>query len=73
MAVEEATHACELTTWKLPRFLDTLAAALAEVGQFEEAITTLQRALELPDDGRSDAYRARLERYRTGQPFRFVD
>ena len=33
-AVEAATRACELTQWKKPDFLDTLAAAYAEAGDF---------------------------------------
>src|SRR5262249_14654123 len=36
-AMEYARKACELTDWKDPWCLDTLAAAHAEVGEFKEA------------------------------------
>src|SRR5262249_49421907 len=44
-AVQYATTACELTDWKVPSCLETLAAAYAEAGQFEEAIRYQTRAL----------------------------
>ena len=37
-AVEAATRACELTEWKKADFLDTLAAAYAEAGDFNAAV-----------------------------------
>ena len=37
-AVELATTACELTNWKNPANLDTLAAAYAETGDFDQAV-----------------------------------
>jgi len=45
-AVELAKKACELTDWKKAEYLDTLAAAYAEQGEFQEAITVLKRALQ---------------------------
>jgi eukaryotic-like serine/threonine-protein kinase len=45
-AVEYATTACEMTDWKDPLCLDTLAAAYAEAGQFEEAVRYQTRALD---------------------------
>jgi hypothetical protein len=37
-ALELARRACDLTGWKRANELDTLAAAFAEVGDFEQAI-----------------------------------
>ena len=37
-AIEHATRSCELTRWENPGFLDTLAAAHAESGRFDEAV-----------------------------------
>jgi serine/threonine-protein kinase len=73
-AAEYATRACEQTGWKDPFCLDTLAAAYAEAGQFEEAVRFQIRALEVEDlqlrrDFRKDA-KQRLELYRQKKPFR---
>jgi serine/threonine-protein kinase len=71
-AVEYATTACERTAWKDPRCLDTLAAAYAEAGRFEDAVRYQNRALADPalkDDFRAAA-RERLELYRQKKPFR---
>jgi tetratricopeptide (TPR) repeat protein len=71
-AVEYATTACEQTGWKDPFCLDTLAAACAEAGQFEDAVRYQTRALDDPalkGDLRIAA-RQRLELYRQKKPFR---
>jgi serine/threonine-protein kinase len=72
-AIEYATVVCEQTGWKDPLCLDTLAAAYAETGQFEEAVRFQTRALEVEDltlrgDFRKAA-RQRLELYRQKRPF----
>jgi serine/threonine protein kinase/tetratricopeptide (TPR) repeat protein len=48
-AVAVATQLCELTEWKNPRALDTLAASYAEAGQFDDAVKWEQKALKQPD------------------------
>jgi tetratricopeptide (TPR) repeat protein len=71
-AVEYATMACKRSGWKDPSCVDTLAAAYAEAGQFEEAVRYQTRALEdqaLKDELRTAA-RERLELYLQKKPFR---
>src|SRR5262249_3009675 len=71
-AVDFATKACELTNWKDCQFLDTLAAAYAENGQFEEAVKWQQKALDHPDfkkEKQEEGLRRR-ELYASGKPFR---
>ena len=45
-ALEYATTACKLSGWKIGQFLDTLAAAYASNGKFDEAIKWEQKAME---------------------------
>ncbi len=53
-----------------PELLETLAAASAELGDFESAVRFEEDALKsIPSSGRNDA-RKRLERYRRGLPYR---
>ena len=68
-AVDSALKACELTQWKNPSYLDTLAAAYARAGNFEEAVKWERKALEGPD--LSDAAKAaeRLRLYEEGKPW----
>jgi tetratricopeptide (TPR) repeat protein len=54
------------------KYLDTLAAAYAEVGRMDEAVETQARVVELAGQRGRDAgeYRKRLEAYRRGEPWR---
>jgi len=73
-AVRLASAECQRTTRRDPDALDTLAAALAEAGRYEEAQRTAAEAVELARrTGRSDLVaqiEARLQGYRRGEPFR---
>lgn len=60
-AVRLALHACELTDFGDPSLLDTLAAAYAEAGQFDQAVQTITRAITMAD---ATADRAFVERMR---------
>jgi tetratricopeptide (TPR) repeat protein len=67
-AVELATRACELSSWKDANYIDTLAAAHAEAGDYAKAVRLQEQALALgPLD---DEARRRLDLYRAGRPFR---
>ena len=67
---ECATRACELTEFEEPSFLDTLAAAHAECGRFDEAIHWAEKAIELVDETTAEDYGTRLELFREHQPVR---
>jgi tetratricopeptide (TPR) repeat protein/membrane protease YdiL (CAAX protease family) len=72
-ALALANHACELSGWAQATFIDTLAAAYAEQGDFNEAVIWQQRAIDLA--GQSDASLKRelenhLARYLDRQPYR---
>lgn len=69
-AVKSATRACELTGWKNPRYLATLAAANSETGDFAAAVHNQKRAVALLGDGSPEEaeYRRLLYRYRMKRP-----
>jgi Zn-dependent protease len=72
-AVEHATWACKATGWSTPNCLGTLAAACAEVGDFEQAVRWQGRALADPAYRRTYGEAAvsdRLRLYEQGLPYR---
>jgi tetratricopeptide (TPR) repeat protein len=72
-AIANATKACELSHWNNDHHIDTLAAAYAEAGRFEQAIERQQEAIaKLPEDVRPGLrahYEAKLRLYQTGQSY----
>jgi arylsulfatase A-like enzyme/Tfp pilus assembly protein PilF len=72
-AVKYAQQACELTDYKKPETLDTLAAALASAGKFDQARETAQKAIALADsENQKDLakrIRLRLELYQAGRAY----
>ena len=47
LALNEAIRACEITHWRSPDSLDTLAAAYAELGEFPSAVKWQTEAIKL--------------------------
>jgi tetratricopeptide (TPR) repeat protein len=72
-AIEYAGRACELTSYKNPRFLDTLAAAYAAAGRFDDAVETAKKAINFAEtQGQkylAERIQKRLELYKAGQPY----
>jgi tetratricopeptide (TPR) repeat protein len=67
-AVALATEACQKSEWKYVHAIEALAAAYAEIGEFENAVQWQQKALDLSPG----AERARLlSLYKSRKPFRF--
>jgi serine/threonine-protein kinase len=60
-AKDLATRACELTGWAEAAYLDTLAAACAELGDRAAAVAWMEKAVALDD---REEYRGRLVGYR---------
>jgi tetratricopeptide (TPR) repeat protein len=73
-AVEFAQRGCELTGYKDPVLLDTLAIAYAAAGRFDEAKATAEKALNIAKETGRDklvvAIQERLTLYEAGQPYR---
>jgi tetratricopeptide (TPR) repeat protein len=75
-AIEMATKACELTEYKAPHILSTLAASYAETGDFDKAIEWTQKAIEVDKADHESAHEADLKNelatYEAKKPFREI-
>jgi len=70
-AVKMAEQACLLTGRTNAPMLKTLAAAYAETSRYPDAITTLQAAKQLPQDGKHrDVDSAMLKAFEQSRPWR---
>jgi hypothetical protein len=73
-ALRLARLACEATQYRNARLLDTLAAAHAEAGQFDQALAVARQAHEVAASGRDKKLEQeiprRMEAYKGHQPFR---
>lgn len=71
-AVELATEACKQSKWKAHGYIDTLAAACAEAGKFDDAVKWQKTAMEdenlMAREG--DELKNRLELYTAKKAFR---
>jgi tetratricopeptide (TPR) repeat protein len=68
-AVEVAEQACQATQYRQPIYLDTLAIAYAEVGDFTRAATMARKAIQLLEPVKPDLaaqVKKRLEAYEKG-------
>ena len=69
-AVQIAQRLCQLDKHRFAPFLNTLAAAYAETGDFAGAVMWQSKALELGAAGKQDELRSRLALYQSGKPYR---
>ena len=71
LAVQAAERAVQLAGSRDPRYLDTLAAAYANAGRFNEAVATLNKAVASTSDQRHRAaMQSRMQLYKSGRPYR---
>jgi len=71
-AIKLATRACEVTEYKRPHILSTLAAAYAETGDFDTAAKWSGKAVELGADDKEvdEQLKKELESYQQKKPWR---
>lgn len=71
-AIEIAMKACELTEWKQPHVISTLAAAHAEAGDFETARKYSRQAVDGSDESSEvrDQLKSELASYEAEKPWR---
>lgn len=69
-AVELAVKVCERTSFEEWAFLDTLAAAHAEAGEFDEAVTFQEDVVSRCYESDRAGAEQRLALYRDGMPYR---
>lgn len=69
-AIEMATKACELTEYKKPHILSTLASAYAESGDFENARKWSAKAVEMGEEDIKEQLEQELESYKAEKPWR---
>ena len=72
-ALELATAAAEATRFRQPQLLDTLAAALASAGQYDQAVAVAERAIGIAQRANDEKLvakiRQRLALYQRRQPY----
>ena len=72
-AIKLARRVCELTDYKNPELLDTLAVAYAAAGDFNKAVETAEKALELCQSPKQNTLEkeieSRLVLFKAGKPY----
>src|SRR5262249_54417480 len=74
-ALDLAVRENQMTGNQNPKMLRTLAAALAENGRFPEALTVVQKAMQLAQAQQPmlvESLREQIDAYQAGRPFRDV-
>ena len=72
LAVEAATKACQLSAWRIPMCLDTLANAYAKRGDFDSAVKWQNKAIELLfDKNEQEDFKRRLQLYQQKKPYHY--
>ena len=69
-AIDYATKACDLAAWKVAPYLDTLAAAYAEAGDFDKAVEWQQKGIALAPAEKKADFESRLKLYQEKKPYR---
>jgi tetratricopeptide (TPR) repeat protein len=71
-ALEKSLRACELSNWESSDIVDTLAAAYAEVGDFDRAVKYQTQAISMSDTYGPERRKMeeRLDLYREHKPYR---
>ena len=72
-ALRLALWACEATTYKSPPLLDSLAAAYAEAGQFDQAVRITRQAIDIVranPKASTETLESRMRLYLAAQPYR---
>jgi tetratricopeptide (TPR) repeat protein len=72
-AIEFAERACQLTEWKEPFLMGTLAAGYAEAGRFTNAVAIAEKACAVARSNKLEGVARRneelMEMYRAGKPY----
>jgi tetratricopeptide (TPR) repeat protein len=72
-AVRLALRACELTDYKKPDLLDTLAVSYAATGAFDKAVETAEKALELCQSSQQETLKEKIKNrlvlFKAGKPY----
>lgn len=63
LAIADAKKACDLEKWKRSTYIDTLAAACAEAGDFDSAVRYEQQAITLNRSGNDEALKSFSKKY----------
>ncbi|HIL94559.1 MAG TPA: TIR domain-containing protein [Pseudomonadales bacterium] len=67
MALQYAIAACETVKWQYWGFIDTLAAALAEAGEFKEAVRLAEAARKMAPETEYNVLDESIRLYRNGE------